>query len=423
MLAEVLLVISAAVATFVAIFVGLNLSLGKQQITSSLSKLYSVRDPQFLRAICSVMTPAVEHGNRVQELLNGDRIFGAMLHAIGTASSAITFETYIYWSGSIGAEFSRALSAAARRGVEVKVLLDWIGGDLTDDQLEEMRGAGVDIRRYNPLRWLNLGHMNNRTHRKLLVVDGRVGFIGGVGIADCWRGDAQDANHWRDTHFRVEGPAVNQMQAAFIDNWVQTTGTLLHGDRFLPEPEAAGSVIAQIFTSSPRSGAKSMQLLYLMSITAAAESIDLSASYFVPRPIGIDSLVAAAERGVRIRIILPGGHMDQKLVRRASRAGWGPLLAAGVQIFEYQPTMFHCKVLIVDRIWVSVGSTNVDARSFRINDEANMNVYDEAFARRQTEVFEADLRNSTLITLEAWERRAWTERAMDRTAAVLSSQL
>jgi cardiolipin synthase len=265
--------------------------------------------------------------------------------------------------------------------------------------------------------------MNNRTHRKLLVVDGKVGFIGGVGIADCWRGNAEDSRHWRDTHFCVEGPVVGQMQSAFIDNWVQTTGTLLHGNRFLPPPEVVGSAVAQIFTSSPRSGAKSMQLLYLMSITAAGESIDLSASYFVPGPIAIASLVQAAERGVRIRIILPGRHMDREVVRRASRALWGSLLTAGVRIFEFQPSMFHCKVLIVDRKWVSVGSTNFDARSFRINDEANMNVYDEEFACRQTEVFEADLRNSAPITAEAWAQRPWTERALDRSAALLASQL
>jgi cardiolipin synthase len=369
------------------------------------------------------MTPAVVSGNRVKELINGDEIFPAMLLAVEEAKSSISFETYIYWSGSIGAEFSHAFSAAARRGVEVKVLLDSVGGDLTREQLQEMRLAGVDVCRYNPLRWANIGHLNNRTHRKLMIVDGRIGFIGGVGIADSWRGNAQDSKHWRDTHFRVAGPAVAQMQSAFIDNWVQTTGKLLHGDRFLPLLEVAGSETAQIFTSAPRSGSKSMQLLYLISITASAETIDLSASYFLPGAVAIASLVAAAQRGVRIRIIVPGRHMDRKLVRRASRATWGPLLAAGVEIFEFQRTMFHCKVLIVDRKWVSVGSTNFDSRSFRINDEANMNVYDGDFACRQTEVFERDLRNSTPMAAQAWMSRAWTDKALDRSAALLSSQL
>lgn len=423
MLFPILLCIGTLLATFLLIFIGLNASLGARQITEPLTKLYSVRDPQFLRAICSVMTPAVESGNRVRELLNGDQIFPAMLAAIRGAKATLTFETYIYWSGSIGAEFSHALAAAARRGVVVKVLLDWVGGDLTSGQLGAMRSAGVDIRRYNSLRWSNLGHMNNRTHRKLMIADGRIGFIGGVGIADSWRGDARNSRQWRDTHFQVEGPAVAQMQSAFIDNWVQTTGSLLHGDRFLPHPRVVGRAVAQIFTSSPRSGSKSMQLLYLMSITAAAESIDLSASYFVPGPIAIASLVAAARRGVPIRIIVPGRHMDKKLVQRASRASWGALLAAGVRIFEYQPTMFHCKVLIVDRKWVSVGSTNFDARSFRINDEANMNVYDDEFARRQTDVFEADLLHSQLVTEEAWVGRAWTDKLLDRCATLLSSQL
>jgi len=315
------------------------------------------------------------------------------------------------------------MADAARRGVEVRVILDWVGGDLSRGQLQKMRRAGVDLRRYNRLRWANLGHLNNRTHRKLMVVDGKIGFIGGVGIADCWRGNAEKRNHWRDTHFQVEGPAVGQMQAAFIDNWVQTTGALLHDEHYLPVLEEVGSQQAQIFTSAPRSGSKSMQLLYLMSITAAEETIDIAASYFIPDSVAIASLVAAARRGVRIRLILPGCHIDRGLVRRASRATWGPLLAEGVEIFEYQPTMFHCKVMIVDRKWVSVGSTNIDTRSFRINDEANMNVYDDEFATRQTQVFETDLQSCTRITPHAWARRPWVERAGDWFAGLLSSQL
>ncbi len=410
-------------ATSVVIFIGLNLGLGERQIDAPLERHYSVRAPQFLRAICSVMMPAIVPGNRVRELLNGDQIFSAMLQAVGGARFTITFETYIYWSGSIGAEFSAALAAASRRGVEVKVILDWVGGDLRREHLREMRRAGVDIRRYNPLRWVNLGHVNNRTHRKLMVVDGTTGFIGGVGIADNWRGNAQDSCHWRDTHFQVEGPAVGQLQSAFIDNWVQTTGTLLHDERYLPPTGQVGSQQVQIFTSAPRSGAKSMQLLYLMSITAAVESIDISASYFGPDSVSIASLIAAARRGVRIRILLPGSHIDRKIVRRASRATWGSLLANGVEIFEYRPTMFHCKVLIVDRKWVSVGSTNFDTRSFRINDEANMNVYDDEFAMRQTQVFEADLENSARVTADAWARRPSVVKAGDWFAARLSSQL
>ncbi len=413
----------AATLTAVAILVVLNLGLGDKQVDAPLARLYAVGDPQFRRTIGSVLSPAPLPGNRVQALLNGDQIFPAMLGALRAAKTSITFETYIYWSGSIGREFSDAFVEAARRGVKVKVLLDWVGGELDDSHLEAMREAGVEIRRYNPPRWNSLGRMNNRTHRKLMVVDGRVGFTGGVGIADSWRGHAQDAEHWRDSHFQVEGPAVAQMQSAFIDNWLQSTGEVLHGDDFLPALEAAGGATAQVFTSSPRGGAKSMQLLYLMAITAAARSIDLSAAYFVPDELGIESLAAAARRGVRVRIILPGPHIDKAIVRHASRAGWGELLAAGVEIHEYQPTMFHCKVLVVDGLWTSVGSTNFDQRSFSINDEANLNVLDEDFARRQIEVFEADLRQARRVTLEEWKNRPLTERALDLAASLVRSQL
>ena len=323
----------------------------------------------------------------------------------------------------MGRQFSTALRESAQSGVRVHVLLDWIGGELDDELLEELRQHGVQIRRYNPPRWYNLARLNNRTHRKLMVVDGAVGFIGGVGLADKWSGDAQDPQHWRDTHFRVEGPVVAQMQAAFADNWLQTTGEALHSDAYFPVLNEAGSMKAQVFSAAPAGDARSMQLLYLMSITAAAESIELSASYFVPDEVAKEALTAAARRGVRVRIIVPGPHMDMEIVRRASRANWGALLEAGVEIHEYQPTMFHCKMIVVDGLWVSVGSTNFDSRSFSINDEANLNVRDAAFARSQIEVFEQDLKRSKRITLEQWKNRPWSQKLLDWAAAQTSSQL
>lgn len=418
-----LLVAATVLATLVAVIAVLNLSLGNKQVDTRLTHLYSVADPQFLRAVSSVLSPAPVAGNRVEELLNGEQIFPAMLQAIRSAQHSITFETYIYWSGSIGAEFSAALTERASNGVRIHVLLDWVGGELDDRLLQEMRESGIEVRRYNPPRWFNLHRLNNRTHRKLLVVDGRTGFIGGVGIADIWRGHAQGPQHWRDTHFRVTGPVVAQLQSAFIDNWLQATGDVLHGDPYLPVLDATGGQLAQAFTSSPGGGAESMQLMYLLSITAATESIRLSASYFIPDNVAVKSLVAAVKRGVRVQILLPGPHMDVPLVRRASRAGWGRLLAAGAEIYEYQPTMFHCKVIVVDGLWTSMGSTNFDTRSFSINDEANMNVYDAAFARRQTEVFENDLQRSKRITLEEWQARPWWGKVLDAAASTLSSQL
>jgi cardiolipin synthase len=363
-------------------------------------------------------------GNRVVNLENGAEIFPAMLEAIRGARRTINFETYIYWSGEIGREFVEALSERARAGVKVHVLIDWVGSQKMDDKLvDELERAGVEVEHFHPLKWYHLARMNNRTHRKLLVVDGRIGFTGGVGIADNWDGNAESPSHWRDSHYRIEGPAVAQMQAAFLDNWIKTTGTVLQGDAYFPELEDQGDAGAQVFTASPSGGGDSMLLMYLMAITAARKTIDLSAAYFVPDPLTRAALKDALRRGVRVRIIVPGEHIDTEVVRKASRAGWGELLGAGAKIHEYQPTMFHCKTLIVDRLLVSVGSTNFDNRSFRLNEEANLNIYDGDFAGRVTAVFEDDLRHARQITYEDWTNRPWREKLLEKASALLSSQL
>jgi cardiolipin synthase len=286
-----------------------------------------------------------------------------------------------------------------------------------------MKDAGVEVTRFHKPHWAHLASFNNRTHRKLLVIDGRIGFTGGVGIADLWRGNAQDPEHWRDTHFRIEGPVVAQMQAVFVDNWIKSSGTVLHGEVYFPKVEPLGERRAQMFSSSPTGGGESMQLMYLMAITAASRSIDLANAYFVPDELATNALAAAAQRGVRVRIITPGPTIDSEVVRRASRARWGKLLAAGVQIAEYQPTMFHVKSMVVDDVMVSVGSTNFDNRSFSLNDEANLNLFDAEFARRQVEIFEVDWQASRQMTLEMWQRRPWTEKLLERTASLLGRQL
>ena len=414
----------SAVLTVVVVLLVLNLSLGDKQIDRQLGHLYGPQDPQFLRTMGVLLGPSLVDGNAVRELLNGDEIFPAMLDAIRGAQRTITFETYIYWSGTVGAQFADALAERARAGVKVHVLLDWIGSEkLEDTFLQEMEQAGVQVRRYNKPRWYSIGRLNNRTHRKLLVVDGAVGFTGGVGIADIWQGNAQDPEHWRDTHFLVQGPAVGQMQAAFLDNWMQATGVVLHGSDYFPKLEPRGETYAQVFLSSPGGGAESMHLMYLLSITAATRSVRLSMSYFVPDEVAIETFVAAMKRGVEVQIITPGPHIDTEVVRKASRASWGRLLEAGAKIYEYQPTMFHCKVMIVDDVWVSVGSTNFDNRSFAVNDEANLNVYDAKFAQRQAEVFRHDLARSRRVTLEEWQNRPWREKLMEHAAGLLGSQL
>jgi len=412
-----------ALGTLAAALLVMNLSLGDKQIDKLMSRQYEVGDRQFPRTMGVLLGPALDSGNRVEALVNGTQIFPAMLQAIHSAQKTITLETYIFWSGTIGKEFVDALAERSRHGVAVHVLLDWIGGDLDSRLLNEMESNGIAIRRYNRPRWYNLARLNNRTHRKLMVVDGRVGFTGGVGIADLWRGDGKSPEHWRDTQFRVEGPVVAQMQAAFVDNWLQSTGEVLHGERYLPDLDIAGSQKAQVFTSSPGGGAESMQLMYLLSINAASRSIRLSASYFLPDEVAIDALVAALKRGVRVQIVVPGSYIDVPVVRWASRESWGPLLRAGAEIYEYQPSMYHVKMMVVDELWVSVGSTNFDARSFSINDEANLNVYDAAFAEAQAQIFNNDIRLSRRVNLNEWESRSWSVKLRDAAASLLRPQL
>jgi len=397
---------------------------GEKHIEHPVPRLYGAEDPQFSRAMGELLGRAILDGNRVEVLLNGDEIFPGMLKAIRGARKTITFETYIYWSGSIGREFADALAERAHAGVKVHVLLDWVGSNKMDKSLlEEMNKAGVQVRKYHEPRWYQLGKLNNRTHRKLLVVDGQEGFTGGVGIADAWTGHAQDPQHWRDSHFRIRGPAVAQMQSAFMDNWIKVSGDVLHGPEYFPALAQVGDGKAHIFSSSPSGGSESMRLMYLLAITAASRSIHLSTPYFVPDALTIKALTDAARRGVTVQIITVGAQTDAELVRHASRARWGPLLEAGIQIYEYQPTLYHCKVMIVDGLWVTVGSTNFDPRSFNLNDEANLSYFDADFSRRQIEIFQQDLLHSRQMTLEQWKHRPLSERFWDRAASLLGSQL
>ena len=418
------MIAAGVIASVVVILLLLNFVSGEKKITQQVRHQYEVADPQFLRAMGVLLGPPLIEGNRIETLLNGDQIFPAMLRAIRSAKSTITFETYIYWSGDIGREFADALSERARAGVKVHVILDWVGSQKMDEtSLDAMRAAGVEIEKYHPPRWYTINRMNNRTHRKLLVVDGRIGFTGGVGIADKWTGIAQDPDHWRDTHYRIEGPAVAQMQAVFMDNWTKITGRVLHTAAYFPSLGSVGGQYAQIFQSSVQGGAESMHLMYLLSIAAAGKTIHLSMAYFAPDDVALQALKDAARRGVRIQIILPGPHTDAEIVQSASRAKWGELMQAGAEIYLYQPTMYHCKVLVVDGLWTSVGSTNFDSRSFRLNDEANLNVFDRDLAERQIIDFNDDLKRSHRMTLDEWEARPWTEKLKERAAVLFNAQL
>ena len=385
---------------------------------------YGPADPRFERSLGLLLGPAFLGGNQVAALHNGDEIFPPMLAAIDAARFSVTLESFIYWEGRIAEDFSRRLSFRARAGVKVHVLLDGAGCDCIDSPLiKQMRTAGCEVEIYNIIEPADLDRLNNRTHRKLLVVDGKLGFIGGVGIGDAWAGHAQSPAHWRDSHYQVEGPVVGQMQSAFTDNWMEMTATVLHGDDYFPELHPAGPHRCQVFKSSPYEGSDSARLMFLFSIAAARRTIHLANSYFIPDNLTQHTLVEACQRGVDVRIMVPGPHMDKQFVRHASRTRWGPLLRAGARFFEYEPTMLHCKLLIVDETWVSVGSCNFDNRSFRLNDEANLNVLDANFGSEQVEVFEADLAQCREITWQEWESRSPVQKLLDATFALGRSQM
>jgi cardiolipin synthase len=401
-----------------------NFVRSEKKVEHAIESAYGVTDPQFLRSMGSLLGTALLPGNSVTELLNGDAIFPPMLEAIRGAQQSITFETFIYWSGDIGQKFANALSERARAGIKVRVLLDWVGSVKMDEaMLDQLKDAGCEVERYHAPKWYHLTRLNNRTHRKLLIVDGRIGFTGGVGIGDEWTGNAQDPAHWRDTHFKVIGPVVAQMQSVFMVNWIKARARVEHTVEYFPELPPAGNQYAQMFHSSPDEGTENIRLMYLLSIACARESILLEQSYFVPDDLITEMLVAAAQRGVHVEVIAPGEHTDTPNVRQASRARWGPLLEAGIQIFEYQPTNLHSKVMVVDGIWSSVGSTNFDNRAFRLNDEANLNVYDRGFAAQMVQTMNKDKLLSREITLEQWKARPWHVKARDRFWSLFRQQM
>lgn len=416
--------LAAAAVTLVATLLFINLTGGERKIQQTLPRLYESGDAEFRRSLNALLGPPFVEGNAIDTLINGDQIFPAMLAAIRQAKRTITFETYIYWSGEMGKEFVAALTERAQAGVRVHVLLDWVGSLKMDTALiDDMRRVGIEVERFHEPHWSNWGKLNNRTHRKLLVVDGKLGFTGGVGIADHWLGAARHPGEWRDSHFRVAGPVVAQMQSVFMDNWMRATGRVLHGEDYFPSIQPAGPHAAQMFSSSPSGGSDSMQLMYMLAITSARVSIDLANSYFVPDDLTVRVLTDAARRGVKVRVLTPNGLIDSETVRQASRGSWGPLLEAGVQIAEYQPTMYHVKGLVVDGLFSSVGSTNFDSRSFRLNDEANLNVLSHSFGQEQRRVFEADWALGRAVTHAQWLARPWTDKLRERLASILHSQL
>ena len=366
-----------------------------------------VGDERFLRAAEALTGAPISYGNDVELLINGDQIFPAMLETIRGARASVCMLTYAYWRGDICSELARALCEKAREGVDCRVIVDAVGAIRMEKAvLRDLEKAGVKVVRFRPPKPYALRRIANRTHRKILVVDGAVGMIGGVGIASEWEGDAQDPDHWRDTHVRVRGPVVRGLLGAFADNWLEATGDVLVDESWLPElEEIEDGGPMQLVRSAAGVGDTNAEALYYLAIAAAKESLDLTAAYFVPRPAFEDALCEAADRGVRVRVLVPGPHIDKNFVRVAGRHSYERLLDCGVGIWEYQVTMLHAKTMTVDGVWASVGSINFDNRSFQLHDEATLAVQSERFAGLLTEQFERDLEQSAQIQPERWADR------------------
>jgi cardiolipin synthase A/B len=379
----------------------------------------------FARLVEALTVAPLRQGNRVTVLRNGDEIFPAMLDAIRSAQRTIAFATYVYWTGSIAPEIAGALAERAEAGVEVNVLLDAVGAAKMDRSLvERLERAGATVAWFRPPKWYTLNKLNNRTHRKILVVDGKVGFTGGVGIAEEWTGNCQDPGHWRDTHVRVEGPATRDLLGGFLDNWAEATQCILSGPHYLPEVQGFDDGIqAQVTRSTAEKGSTDAEHLFYAAIACARERIWLTTAYFAPRRAFVDALCDAAGRGVDVRVLTNGPHIDKQVVRQAGRHTYERMLECGLRIFEYQRTMLHTKVLIVDTNWATVGSINFDNRSFALNDELNLSVRDRTVVAELEKHFLADVDDAAELDLAAWRARPGAVRVRELLSAAIRREL
>jgi cardiolipin synthase len=384
-----------------------------------------VGSDDFLRATEAITSAPISRGNAIELFINGDEIFPAMLETMRGAQRTLNFLTYLYWSGEIAGRVAAALCERARAGVEVNVLLDAVGSAKMDRGLiDDMDEAGVTFAFFRPPKPYAVRRLNNRTHRKLLIADGEVGMAGGVGIADQWTGDAQDPEHWRDTHVRVRGPVVRGLQGAFAENWLEATGDVLVGPAYLPELEpVSGGGSMQVVRSTAEVGDTNVEALYFLAIACARTSLHLTSAYFAPRPAFVEALTAAARRGVDVRVLVPGPHIDKEVVRQAGRSAYGDLLDAGVLIFEYCPTMIHAKTLTIDGAWSSVGSVNFDNRSFQLQDEVTLCVGSPAFAAQLDAQFEHDLERSAPIEPGRWNGRPLPARLREGLTKIMRREL
>ena len=379
----------------------------------------------FLRILEAITDAKAQPRSSVEVLTNGEVYYEAELEAIRAARHSVNLEAYIFQKGEVARRFVDALSERARAGVEVRMVLDAIGSFASwDSYFKELTKAGGRVHWYHPFRWDTISRINNRTHREIIVVDGRVGFLGGSGFADHWLLGDERNPRWRDTMFRVEGNAVASIQAAFVENWLEASGEILTGKEFFPFHEAETETAALVVDSSPSMGRSTRaRILYQTLLASARQTILITTPYFLPdRSARHEMVRAIRERNVEVKIIVPGGHSDHLLTRRSSRRLFGDLLRAGAHIYEYQPAMIHTKTMVIDGVWSVVGSTNFDNRSFGLNDEVNLAAYDDKLAARLTEDFTLDLASSRAVSLEEWQHRSIFERMHEWVGWLLERQ-
>jgi cardiolipin synthase len=379
---------------------------------------------EVMLSIVGVTQGTLLDGNGIELLQNG-AFWDAVFRDLEQATRTIHYETFLSKEGELTRRMSAVFCRKAKEGVEVRVMLDGSGGKNFGKQgLADMCDAGVKVHKYHPIELRNLGILNNRDHRKIFVIDGRIGYVGGHCLVDTWLGDAQDLQHFRDISARVEGPVVAQLQAAFAENWIEVSGEVLAGQQHFPKLEPAGSMQAHVVWTSPAGSPSTLKLLHYMAIHAAQKSITIQNPYFLPDPDARDSLLAAVKRGVAVRIMIPATKAsDSKMVQHASHHHYGTLLKGGVRLFDYGRTLLHQKVIVVDGCWAAVGSTNFDDRSFEVNDEVSLVVYDEGFARELEETFERDLEHAVEVHFEEWKRRPIAHKLQDFALFLVNEQL
>jgi cardiolipin synthase len=383
-------------------------------------------DP-FLHVMAGLADAQIHRGSRIDVIAEGHAFYDAQLAAIRAARSSVHLEQYIFCEGVIGSRFVEALTARARAGVKVRVTVDYAGSFSTHDAFfDPLRAAGGEVRWYQPPRWYTFKHLSNRTHRKILVVDGTTGFLGGAGIADEWLDGTGGAPPWRDTMFRVDGGLATGLQTCFLENWIESSGAILVDPVYFPvaaestDPDATGGFVV---ISAPQAGRSTRaHVAYKVLIAQAARTIDIVTPYFLPDEATQAAIVRARGRGVRVRLLTAGAKTDQRLTRASGRDRYGELLRAGGEVFEYQPAMLHAKALIVDATWCVIGSTNLDNRSFALNDEVVVVARDAGLAATLTRDMERDLTKSTKTTYEAWKKRPLVEKITGRMARVLDRQ-